>query len=149
VRAHFRAFAQRHGMEFMATEEDDALFLEAWGAAALAAEYGLGRPTLDQLLEPPGPTQVEILPSLADALGRVRRIDACGVTALVSLYTSASEAGHQFTVANLSPHVAETLRLVGLKQILQSHIAVKKSQFGMHFQQAVARKYPSRLLIPA
>lgn len=82
-------------------------------------------------------------------LGRVRRIDACGVTALVSLYTSASEAGHRFTVANLTPHVAETLRLVGLKQILQSHIAVKKSQFGMHFQQTVARKYPSRLLIPA
>jgi anti-anti-sigma regulatory factor len=82
-------------------------------------------------------------------LSRVRRIDAGGITALVSLYESAREAGHSFTVANLSPHAAEILRLVGLKAILQSHIAVRPSQFGMHLQQTVARKYPSRLLIPA
>jgi anti-anti-sigma factor len=82
-------------------------------------------------------------------LSRVRRIDACGVSALVSLYESARAAGHCFTVANLSPHVAEILRLVGLKHILQSHIAVKKSHFGISCERPAARKYPSRLMIPA
>ena len=35
------------------------------------------------------------------------RIDAAGIAALVSLYSSARQAGHCFSVANLSPHVAE------------------------------------------
>ena len=82
-------------------------------------------------------------------LGRVRRIDAGGVTAIVSLYESAREAGHRFTVTNLSPHVAEILRLVGLKHILLSHVVAKKSHFGMSCERPAARKYPSRLLIPA
>jgi anti-anti-sigma factor len=82
-------------------------------------------------------------------LSRVQRIDAGGVTALVSLYASAREAGHCFTVANLSPHVAETLRLVGLKRILLSHIAVRKPYSGIRIEHPVERKYPSRLLIPA
>jgi anti-anti-sigma factor len=51
-------------------------------------------------------------------LSRVRRIDAAGVSALVFLYSVAQQAGHRFTVANLSPRVAEVLRLVGLEHIL-------------------------------
>jgi anti-anti-sigma factor len=54
-------------------------------------------------------------------LSRVRRIDAAGVSALLSLYSSAQKAGHRFSVANLSPRVAEVLRLVGLERIIRSH----------------------------
>jgi anti-anti-sigma factor len=63
-------------------------------------------------------------------LGRVRRIDAAGVSALLSLYSSAQQAGHRFSVANLSPRVAEVLRLVGLERILRSHGAGWKSNSG-------------------
>jgi anti-anti-sigma regulatory factor len=57
----------------------------------------------------------------------VRRIDAAGVSALVSLYTTANKAGHAFTILNASPHVAETLGLLGLDRILLSQNAVQSS----------------------
>jgi anti-anti-sigma factor len=82
-------------------------------------------------------------------LHRVRRIDAGGITALLSLHASAREAGHRFTVVNLSPHVAEMLSLVGLKPLLESHIAVLKSHSGMGLGHPAGRKFPSRLMIPA
>jgi anti-anti-sigma factor len=53
-------------------------------------------------------------------LGRVRRIDAAGVAALISIYNSARNAGHTFQVHNVTPHVAEILRLVELDHILVS-----------------------------
>ena len=53
----------------------------------------------------------------------VERIDAAGIAALISLYGSARDAGHTFTVANASPRVAEILALVGLDRILLSHNA--------------------------
>ncbi|MGP8175258.1 MAG: lipid asymmetry maintenance protein MlaB [Terracidiphilus sp.] len=54
-------------------------------------------------------------------MSSVERIDAAGIAALISLHASARETGHSFTVANLSPHVAEILSLVGLERILLSH----------------------------
>jgi anti-anti-sigma factor len=57
----------------------------------------------------------------------VRRIDAAGVSALLSLYTTAHKAGHAFTILNASPHVAQTLALVGLDRILLSQNAVQSS----------------------
>ena len=48
----------------------------------------------------------------------VDRIDAAGIAALVSLYGSARDAGHCFTIANASTHVREILVLVGLDRIL-------------------------------
>jgi anti-anti-sigma factor len=60
-------------------------------------------------------------------LSRVRRIDAAGVAALLSLYSSAQKAGHRFSVANLSPRVDEVLRLVGLERILRTRSAGCKS----------------------
>jgi anti-anti-sigma factor len=71
-------------------------------------------------------------------LGRVRRIDAAGVSALVSLYSSAQKAGHRFSVANLSPRVAEVLRLVGLERILSVHRAVWKSHSRTRLEQTAA-----------
>lgn len=63
-------------------------------------------------------------------LGRVERIDAAGIAALISLYGSARDAGHCFSVSNASPRVTEILALVGLDRILLSHNAIYKSQSG-------------------
>ena len=82
-------------------------------------------------------------------LGRVQRIDAAGISALLSLYASARAAGHLFTVTNPSPHVAEILALVGLRRVLLYRIAVTKSQSGTNSGDSAARKYSSRLEIPA
>jgi anti-anti-sigma factor len=51
-------------------------------------------------------------------LGQIERIDAAGIAALISLYSSAHVAGHEFTIVNASNHVAEILALVGLDRIL-------------------------------
>jgi anti-anti-sigma factor len=48
----------------------------------------------------------------------VERIDAAGIAALISLFCAASQAGHEFNVANASPRVEEILCLVGLERIL-------------------------------
>jgi anti-anti-sigma factor len=51
-------------------------------------------------------------------LSRIERIDAAGLAALISVYCDACKAGHKFTVANPSRHVAEILSIVGLNKIL-------------------------------
>lgn len=58
--------------------------------------------------------------SVALDLGKVERIDAAGIAALITLYTDALHAGHAFAVCNLNTHVAEILSLVGLASILVS-----------------------------
>jgi anti-anti-sigma factor len=82
-------------------------------------------------------------------LGRVRRIDAAGITALLSLHTSARQAGHRFAVANLAPRVAEILALVGLDKVLASRNAVIESHAGRTAGHSAPRKYLSPLLILA
>jgi anti-anti-sigma factor len=62
--------------------------------------------------------------SVALDLRHVDRIDAAGIAALISLYSSARNAGNKFTVCNVSPRVAEILTLVGLEHIFVSHNAV-------------------------
>ena len=69
---------------------------------------------------------------------RVERIDAAGIAALISLYRSAHEAGHRFSVANAAPHVAELLGLVGLDGILMSHNAKKASRSRSRLAQSAA-----------
>lgn len=66
--------------------------------------------------------------SLALDLSAVRRIDADGITVLISLYRSALQAGHWFTVSSASPRVEKTLALVGLDRILLSHNVAIRSQ---------------------
>jgi len=51
-------------------------------------------------------------------LSRVERIDAAGLSALVSLYCDASKAGHEFAVVNPTARVARILAIVGLDRIL-------------------------------
>src|SRR5579871_1789796 len=53
----------------------------------------------------------------------VERIDAAGIAALISLYRLAEESGHRFKVMNVAPRVYELLKLVGLENVLVSHIA--------------------------
>ena len=60
----------------------------------------------------------------------VQRIDAAGISALISLYRSAHEAGHRFAVSNAAPHVAEILALVGLDGVLLSRNTAETPQTG-------------------
>jgi len=57
----------------------------------------------------------------------IERIDAAGIAVLVSLYTTARDAGNSFTVCNASPRVARILSLFGLDRILMSRNAVYDS----------------------
>jgi len=63
-------------------------------------------------------------------LRHVERIDAAGISFLISLYGAALSAGNEFTVVNASHRVAEILALVGLDRILLSHNAVAGLQSG-------------------
>ncbi len=74
VREHFRHFAERNGMELIAQNPEDGLFLEASGAAALAIESRLIVPPLSRLLVPPQETTLELVPPLSSALSRVHRM---------------------------------------------------------------------------
>lgn len=56
--------------------------------------------------------------SLTLDFSSIRRIDAAGAAALVTLYCISSKAGHQFMVVNATKHVVETLTLVGLDTLL-------------------------------
>jgi len=71
-------------------------------------------------------------------LGRVERIDAAGIAALISLYNVARSAGHELTIFNASHRVAEILALVGLDRIFLSHDAVRNSQSGPCFERPAA-----------
>jgi anti-anti-sigma factor len=71
-------------------------------------------------------------------LAAVQRIDAAGIAALISLYRSAQESGHRFSVVNLSSRVSEILILVGLEQMFASHNVVRKSHCGPRTSCSVA-----------
>jgi anti-anti-sigma factor len=76
--------------------------------------------------------------SLILDLRSVERIDAAGIAALISLYRSACEAGHCFTVRNVTPRVAEILMMVGLAQIFLSQNVVHDSHCGQNMQRSAA-----------
>ena len=71
-------------------------------------------------------------------LGKVDRIDAAGISALISLYSSARVAGHEFTVCNVPARVEEILSLVGLEALLVSHNAVHGSHCGPCYERSAA-----------
>jgi anti-anti-sigma factor len=71
-------------------------------------------------------------------LHTIQRIDAAGISALVLLYSSAQQSGHRFSVANLTPRVAEVLRLVGLDGILLIRRAGWKSPSAPRLEQKAA-----------
>jgi anti-anti-sigma factor len=51
---------------------------------------------------------------------QIERIDAAGISSLISLYGVAHAAGHEFAIVNASPRVSEILQIVGLDRILIS-----------------------------
>jgi anti-anti-sigma factor len=59
---------------------------------------------------------------------QVERIDAAGISALISLYGAARDAGNGFAIANASARVSEILCLVGLDRILISRETVSCPQ---------------------
>jgi anti-anti-sigma factor len=88
------------------------------------------------LLDRMGPLVVR--QSIALDLSTVERIDAAGIAALVTLYATACQAGHSFTVSNASPRVVRILALVGLDRILLSQNAVQSSHSGPELQRSAA-----------
>ena len=56
-------------------------------------------------------------------MSSVERIDAAGITALVSLYQAARESGHRFSLTNVSDRIVQILAVVGLDQYLISRNA--------------------------
>jgi anti-anti-sigma factor len=63
-------------------------------------------------------------------LEAVKRIDAAGLAALITLYCTARESGHDFTIQNPSSHVAEILAVVGLDKLLVSQPGEGFPEFG-------------------
>ncbi|MBK8480688.1 MAG: CoA activase [Proteobacteria bacterium] len=78
VREHFRRFLARHGMTLALLDGDDGLYVEALGAAALAADAPAAHlvPPLDALLLPTVDHTLERVPGLADYLDQVTRMPA-------------------------------------------------------------------------
>ena len=76
--------------------------------------------------------------SLTLDLGRVERIDAAGIAALITLYADACKAGHRFSVCNASPRVMQILALVGLDRILLSSDADEEMHCGAELAQSAA-----------
>jgi len=64
-------------------------------------------------------------------LEAVTRIDAAGLAALITVYCTARESGHDFTILNPSSHVAEILAVVGLDKILVARNAGGFSESGI------------------
>lgn len=58
--------------------------------------------------------QKHVILDLAD----VERIDAAGISALITLYCEACKAGQKFSACNAAPRVHQILGLVGLDHIL-------------------------------
>ncbi|MGA7343410.1 MAG: STAS domain-containing protein [Terracidiphilus sp.] len=69
---------------------------------------------------------------------RVERIDAAGIAALITLYCTAREAGHRFTVSHATPRVEEILGLVGVNRLLASQNADENSQSGLCLELSAA-----------
>jgi anti-anti-sigma factor len=76
--------------------------------------------------------------SVALDLSAVERIDAAGISVLIQLYGMAREAGHEFTLSDVSPRVAQILTLVGLDRILLSQYAVCSSHSDLRMDRSAA-----------
>lgn len=60
-------------------------------------------------------------------LAGVERIDAAGISALITLYCEACKAGQEFSVFNVAPRVHQILGLVGLDHILLTEISEEEA----------------------
>lgn len=77
VRDHFARFLERHGMQLVTLAGDDAVYLDALGAALLASERPSARaPAIDSLFASPQPVHLARTAPLASCLQRVSRMTA-------------------------------------------------------------------------
>jgi anti-anti-sigma factor len=71
-------------------------------------------------------------------LAHVARIDAAGLSALITLYCDACKAGYRFTIESPSQHVREILAIVGLDKLLVSQNAETVPYCGQQLQETSA-----------
>jgi len=74
VRRNFARFLAARGMELIEANEEEALFLEALGAAVVAAEREQPVPAPAELFAAPRPAEFEVVPPLRASRSRVRRM---------------------------------------------------------------------------
>ncbi|MBW2456557.1 MAG: CoA activase [Deltaproteobacteria bacterium] len=74
VRDQFARFLGRHEMELCPAQGEDNLFIEALGAAVIAADRAQPVPSLDELIGPSEHTSLHRLASLKSALPQVERL---------------------------------------------------------------------------
>lgn len=74
VQQNFRSFLQSRGMHLVHAEVDSTLYLEALGAALVAAEKNHAAPALEALVSCQQEAAFEQIPSLRDPLASVRRM---------------------------------------------------------------------------
>jgi len=76
IRDNFDRFLSRHEMVRIETNDDDALFIEALGAAVLAAGSPTTLPDIDAIFAPPVKHSIDQVPALSTCLNNVHRIPA-------------------------------------------------------------------------
>ncbi|MCP4603108.1 MAG: CoA activase [Proteobacteria bacterium] len=74
IQDNFQEFFGRNGMEYLLTKDDDALYFEALGAAAIASERDEPVPALGDLICSLTDHQLDRLPPLSKYLHRVKRL---------------------------------------------------------------------------
>ncbi|HTM21998.1 MAG TPA: BadF/BadG/BcrA/BcrD ATPase family protein, partial [Kofleriaceae bacterium] len=74
VRANFRRFLEARGLTFVDVDAEECLYLEALGAALIAAERGAPLPARAQVIAGADHASFERVPALRDALARVVRM---------------------------------------------------------------------------
>ena len=78
VRKHFRRFLERNQMVLLPYDGKDLVFVEALGAALIAAERPRRPPALDRLIMSTEEADLESVPALRDYLKRVHRRERLG-----------------------------------------------------------------------
>ena len=71
-------------------------------------------------------------------LENIARIDAAGLSALITLYCDACQAGYRFGIANPSSRVREILAIVGLDALLVAQNAEELPDCRMELQETAA-----------
>jgi anti-anti-sigma factor len=71
-------------------------------------------------------------------LENIARIDAAGLSALITLYCDACQAGYRFGISNPSSRVREILAIVGLDALLVAQNAEELPDCRMELQETAA-----------
>jgi predicted CoA-substrate-specific enzyme activase len=79
IRENFKKFLSRNKMEFISLGEDEALYMEALGAARIALKQREAIPKLEVLRAPDEEHTLERLPPLGDYQGKIKRLTAPAV----------------------------------------------------------------------